>query len=93
MLYPFITLPDSTEISYSELLHLDGIEQVRVFVEKWNDKRNAFDSLEVYLPKGNITQEEGFPPAVVKEHMTHIMQLKDVIFECAAEETQGINKE
>lgn len=60
MLYPFLTAPDETEISYSEVLHKGNHPEVRVYVEKWDDDRHAFNSLELYLPAGRITKCEGF---------------------------------
>lgn len=41
MLYPFVTTPDGAEISYSEVL---PNHEVRVFVEKWDEARRAFDT-------------------------------------------------
>lgn len=86
MLYPFLTAPDDTEISYSEILHPDHNPEVRVFVEKWDEERKAFDSLELYLPSGRITQWEGFSKEDAQRNIQHIMHLKDVIWECAEEE-------
>ena len=33
MIYPYMTLPDNTEITHSEILHKDGKEQVKVYIE------------------------------------------------------------
>ena len=33
MMYPYMTLPDETEITHSEILHKDGKEQVKVCIE------------------------------------------------------------
>lgn len=91
MLYPFLTTIDKTEISYSELLHdADNQPCVRVFVERWNDKRNDFDALEVYLPSGKITKAVGFSKQEIDQNMQHILNLQDVILECAAEESAAI---
>ena len=38
MLYPFLTAPDGTEISYSEVLCKGRQPEVRVYVEKWDDE-------------------------------------------------------
>lgn len=89
MLYPFLTAPDETEISYSEVLHKTSHPEVRVFVEKWDTARNAFDSLELYLPSGRITQCVGFSKTEAQKNITHILHLKDVIWECAEEAEDG----
>ena len=70
MLYPFLTAPDETEISYSEVLHKASHPEVRVFVEKWDTERNAFNSLELYLPSGRITQCVGFSKAEAQKNIT-----------------------
>ena len=33
MIYPYMTLPDATEITHSEILHDNGKEQVKVHIE------------------------------------------------------------
>lgn len=86
MLYPFVSLPDETEISYSEVIkNKAGKDTVRIYIEKWNDTRSDFDSVEFYLPKFNITQRAGFSDEAVARHMAHIHNLQDVIWECAME--------
>lgn len=86
MLYPFLTAPDETEISYSEILHKNDKPEVRVYVEKWDDIRRAFNSLELYLPSGRITKCEGFSEEEAQKNIQHIMHLKDIIWEHAEEE-------
>lgn len=83
MLCPFVTTPDKAEISYSEVL---PNHEVRVFVEKWDEARRAFDSMEVFLPSGRITKREGLSEAEEQYYLKHILHLKDIIFACAAEE-------
>lgn len=86
MLYPFLTAPDGTEISYSEVLCKGSQPEVRVYVEKWDDERRAFDSLELYLPTGRITKCEGFSEKEAQKNINHIMHLQNVIWESAEEE-------
>lgn len=60
MLYQFVSLPDGTEISYSEVRRnqLDK-DVVRIYIEKWNDDSRDFDYVEFYLPDFNITKGQG----------------------------------
>lgn len=86
MLYQFVSLPDKTEISYSEIKKdKSGQDTVRMYIERWNSLRNDFDCLEFYLPNFNITKNRGFSENIVEEHMAHIHNLQDVIWECAKE--------
>lgn len=34
MKYPFMTMPDDTEITHSSIYEEDGIEKIRVFIER-----------------------------------------------------------
>ena len=86
MLYQFVSLPDGTEISCSEVRRnqLDK-DVVRIYIEKWNDDSRDFDYVEFYLPDFNITKGQGFSDKVIREHMKHIRHLQDVVWECARE--------
>lgn len=86
MLYPFLTAPDETEISYSEVLNKDTHPEVRVYIEKWDDERNAFNSIEMYLPTGRITKCEGFSEKEAKKNIRHVIDLKKIIWNAAEEE-------
>lgn len=56
MMYPYMTYPDYTEITYSER-QKDG--SVRVFIERPN-KDGDFDSAECLLPDGSLRNVRGF---------------------------------
>lgn len=46
MLYHFASFPDGTEISYSEILHSgSGGEELRIFIERWDEGIRDFDTL------------------------------------------------
>lgn len=88
MLYQFVSLPDETEISYSEIKKDQlGQNTVRMYIEKWNYARKDFDYVEFYLPEFNITKSKGFSSDVINNHMKHIHNLQDVIWECAMEKS------
>lgn len=87
MLYSFVSLPDKTEISYSEIFQDEKQQDtVRVFVEKWDASNSDFDTLELYLPSRRILKSSGFSPAEADRLLTHIYNLQDVIWDCAREE-------
>ena len=85
-LYQYISFPDGTEISCSEILTDENNQKsVRVYVEQWNDDIRDFNALEIYLPEGNVTKLSGFSKKVADEHIKHIMNLKTTIWEIASE--------
>ena len=49
MLYPYMTLPDETEIVHSEIIHKDGQEQVKVYIERPID--GGFANATCWLPE------------------------------------------
>lgn len=49
MLYPFMTLPDETEIVHSEILFKDEAEHVKVYIERPID--GGFASATCWLPE------------------------------------------
>lgn len=85
MMRPLMTTPDEAEILYSEVQKIDGKEQVRIYIEKWSDRHNAFDSMEMFLPSGKITQQIGFSNGEANYYHRHIMEVKKIIWEIAEE--------
>ena len=49
MLYPYMTLPDETEIVHSEIINKDDKEQVKIYIERPVD--GGFDSATCWLPE------------------------------------------
>lgn len=60
MMYPYITLADETEISHSQLLEQDGVQQVEVHFERATER--GFDSARCVLHAYQWKFNEGFPP-------------------------------
>lgn len=86
MLYQFVSLPNETEISYSEVKKNQlGQDTIRIYIEKWNDALMDFDCVKFFLPDFNITKRQGFSDDVIQEHMKHIRHLQNVVWECAIE--------
>ncbi len=87
MLYHFMTTPDGTTVSYSEIKRQGGKEKVRIYAEKWNEDHNDFDSIELYLPDCKEIKVIGFSQKEAKKHIKHFRHLKRVIWDCAEEES------
>jgi len=94
MLYHFASFPDGTEISYSEVLHdkSNDRDQLRIFIERWDEKISDFDTLEFYLPSLRISKQKGFSNQEIQQHLQHINKLGGMLFECAKEEEQSCQK-
>lgn len=93
MMRPYMTTPDKAEVLFSEIQEINGKPQVRIYVEKWSDAHRDFDSLEMYLPEGNITQRVGFSDVEANGYRQHIMHLKDDIWDSAEEALQEEGEE
>ena len=81
MLYPFMTLPDETEIVHSESIVEDGREKVKVVVERPVDY--GFKSAICWLPEYRWERVEGFTPEEIAELQALIESLAHIIFELA----------
>ena len=49
MLYPYMTLPDETEIVHSEVIYTEGKETVKVYIERPID--GGFANATCWLPE------------------------------------------
>lgn len=76
MLYPFMTLPDETEIVHSESYYEDGRERVRVEIEKPVD--GGFKTAYCLLPD-YVWQNDGFSEEELEKLKELIGSLAHVI--------------
>ncbi|MBR3721355.1 MAG: hypothetical protein IKN12_01185 [Selenomonadaceae bacterium] len=88
MLYPFLTLSDGTEIVYSGLRKNGDENYVIVKFERWNDKRDDFDSMECKLPNGDMEKVIGFSTKEAVRYHKKMLHLQDMILECSKEDTE-----
>lgn len=81
MLYPFMTLPDETEIVHSESIVEDGREKVKVCIERPVDF--GFKSATCWLPDYQWENIEGFTQDEIAELQELIQSLAHTIIELA----------
>ena len=81
MLYPFMTLPDETEIVHSESIVKNGREMVRVCIEKPVDY--GFKSATCWLPDYTWEKVEGFSRDEIAQLQELIQSLAHTIYELA----------
>lgn len=81
MLYPFMTLPDGTEIVHSESIVEDGREKVRVCIEK--PVEYGFKSATCWLPDYSWEKVEGFSRDEIAQLQELIQSLAHTLFELA----------
>ena len=80
-MYPFMTLPDGTEIVHSELR---GNGTVKVYIEK-PDEAVGFRHMTCYLPSYTIEEVSGFSEEEVESYLHRIRKLAHLIMELAQE--------
>ncbi len=83
MLYPFMTLPDDTEIVHSESYMSEGKERVKVCIEKPVDY--GFKSATCLLPDYRWEKVEGFSKEEIDALQELIQSLAATIYELARE--------
>ena len=81
MLYPFMTLPDETEIVHSESLMRDGREQVKVVIEK--PVFGGFHSAVCWLPDYRWEDVRGFAQEGISSYQQLIESVSHVIISLA----------
>jgi len=64
MMYPYITLADETEITYSHLLERNGRNEIEVHFERPTE--DGFDVARCVLPEYEWIGQEGFDDAEIE---------------------------
>jgi len=81
MMYPYITLPDKTEIVHSQLIDDNGTEKVVVHFER--PKSGSFDSARCELPSYIWTERDGFTDDEMKFFDEFLVNNAHLIFKYA----------
>ena len=81
MLYPFMTLPDETEIVHSEILIINDKENVKVYIERPID--GGFASATGWLPEYKWENINGFSPEDIDYFSEIIHSGAHLLFEFA----------
>jgi hypothetical protein len=81
MMYPFMTLPDGTEIVHSEMKE-DG--KVRVYIET-PDRKDGFHHATCYLPGYEWQDISGYTDAEIEKYKTLIQSTAHLIIEFSKE--------
>jgi len=81
MLYPFMTLPDETEIVHSESIWEDGKEKVKVVIEQPVDY--GFKSAVCWLPDYRWEKIEGYTSEEIQKLQELIQSMAHIIIELA----------
>ena len=76
-MYPFLTLPDETEIVHSDFLNNN---EVKVYIEK-PDKKDCFHHMTCYLPSYRITEVYGFDNKEVNDYLDIVKSTAHLIIE------------
>ena len=85
MMYPFLTLDDSTEIVHSQTLENGN---VKVYIEK-PDKKDGFHHATCFLPEYRWTDIFGFSDTDIQEYQQIIESTVHLIMRFAARESLG----
>ena len=81
MLYPFLTLPDETEIVHSEVIQQDGRECVKVCIEQ--PVEGGFHSAVCWLPDYSWEKIHGFSQEEINHLQALLQNLAHIIIELA----------
>lgn len=86
MRYPLISYAsDGLEITMSEPKPYQGDRGVQVFLERWNPGRDAFDSMDMWIPNGKMQHVVGFPKKEVQRYEGMLGNLTQEILDSSQE--------
>ena len=77
MKYPFMTLPDDTEITHSSIYEEDGIEKIKVYIER--PTNDGFINATCILPS-YTWQNNGFLENEIKDFQNMLEKGAHVIY-------------
>lgn len=80
MKYPFMTLPDDTEITHSSIYEEDGIEKIKVYIERPTNE--GFINATCILPS-YTWQNNGFLETEIKDFQNMLEKGAHVIYRFA----------
>ena len=83
MMYPFMTLEDNTGIAHSDAYEDNGIETVKVYLEK--PVYGGFHSAECYLPSYEWKNIDGFTEAEIEKYGEFLHSVAHIIIRLARE--------
>ena len=81
MKYPFMTFPDYTEITHSDIYVEDGVEKIRVYIEQ--PVKDGFYSATCILPSYTWENVEGFSESQIAEFQKLIANGSHIIYKFA----------
>ena len=81
MMYPYITLPDETEIIHSQILDKDGVRSVEVHFERPTE--HGFDTARCSLPVYRWIEREGFTDKEIQDFTTLLEHNAHLIYRFA----------
>ena len=77
MKYPFMTLPDDTEITHSSIYEEDGIEKIKVYIER--PTNDGFINATCILPS-YTWENNGFSENEIKDFQNTLEKGAHVIY-------------
>lgn len=83
MMYPFMTLDDSTGVAHSDAYTVDGTETVKVYFEQ--PVYGGFHSAECYLPSYEWKNIDGFSAEEIHKYQEYLQSVSHIIIQLARE--------
>jgi len=81
MKYPFMTFPDDTVITHSDIYLENNIEKIKVYIERPTE--TGFSNAVCILPEYKWVDVHGFTPEQIREFQKFVEQGAHIIFKFA----------
>lgn len=89
MIYPLMTFPDTTEMTFSKEMQDENGAYLIVYFERWNDTKEDFDELKVRVPNGEILLDSGFADKDVRYLVNCAKKLRTTMISLIPEFDEG----
>ena len=89
MMYAYVTLPDETLVTHSDILDMNGVKSVKVHFERPTDKGLGFDMATCYLPSGQWIEQVGYNVQEMRAFDSFVKNNAHLLFRYA--ECGGVN--
>ena len=83
MMYPYLTLPDETEVVHSHLITEDSMQKILVHFERPTE--DGFDSARCSLPEYKWIYNKGFSESEISHFEQLLHEKKEELYQCAYE--------
>ena len=87
--HPYISMPDMTEITYSDTKMINGIKCVCIYYERPNTDRTDFDSFSFLFPQDRFDAVVGYTSKELENEHKRLILMGELLLEWNEEKSDA----